>query len=84
MACARLLLCYKTSRNIIISELTVCIKPKITNQKLKGALQSFFSRKATLSIVYIFGYCRYLTCAPRHACVFRCAVVLILMHGYSM
>ena len=46
---------------------------------IKGALQSFFCRKATLSIVYIFCYCRYLTCAPRHACVFQCAEVLILM-----
>jgi hypothetical protein len=33
-ACARLLLCYIPSRNITISELTISIKPKITNQKL--------------------------------------------------
>jgi hypothetical protein len=32
-ACARLLFCYIPSRNITISELTICIKPKITNQK---------------------------------------------------
>jgi hypothetical protein len=39
-ACARLLLCYIPSRNITISELTKCIKPKITNQKLKDHVKS--------------------------------------------
>ena len=49
---------------------------RLTLFLLKGALQSFFSQ---VSIVYIFCYCRYLTCASRHACVFRCAEVLIFM-----
>jgi hypothetical protein len=39
-ACARLLLCYIPSRNITISELTICIKPKITNLKLKDHVKS--------------------------------------------
>jgi hypothetical protein len=45
-------------------------------KSLKGPYSHFLVKEVLFTF---FCYCRYLTCVPQHACVFRCAEVLILM-----